>query len=239
LRGILFLTKLNYVSILLNPRNFTTEGKEMTPSVRHFIIVCGYGVHIEPWLKPYLFRVIKFFRELPDSDFPTLIFCGGETDPSIWTTEAEVMSNFFSQEVDCIPDSRDYRLWEEFTSVTTHGNISRAAELIGLPLCPPGDPIAGYSFKKTKITIFCETDQSEIIRLLSHNLLLQFVDTVDDIRIETESRKRINPLKRVWWSVYYKLATKFPRLGLFEREDRRRLNRLKKIQQKIGNESSW
>ncbi|MBX4190101.1 hypothetical protein KW791_02290 [Candidatus Parcubacteria bacterium] len=61
----------------------------------HFVVVCGYGCHLNTPLQHYLDRVVQFTSNKPRQ----VIFCGGATQklsaPGV--TEANLMLNYLSQ----------------------------------------------------------------------------------------------------------------------------------------------
>jgi hypothetical protein len=197
---------------------------------RRIVIVCGYGCHLDTKegptpLKPYLIRVARFFNQLPEGVFGVFIFCGGFTQNKTapGTTEAQVMQEFVMKLRATNRGPKVFQTYQESRAFTTFDNISMAVDSIRA-----SDKLAstrGQWFDTTKITIFCEATQSANVMMLSRHFLLPFVNSIDDITIETDSWERDDPFKQVWNLIYNKLAIKFPWLGLAELERRRRIRR--------------
>ncbi|MEX2090855.1 MAG: ElyC/SanA/YdcF family protein [Candidatus Paceibacterota bacterium] len=195
---------------------------------RHIIIVNGYGCHLDTPLKPYLDRVTLFFNDVPSLAYPILLFSGGPTQqksaPGV--TEAGLMVEYVTKHRDRRIRPSEYHT--EDTAFTTYYNIARSADLIRNVL-PIVDPVNGHLFRSTKITIFCEATRSANVMMLARHFLLPFVESIDDMTVETASWERADPFKQAGNLIYNKLAITYPWLGLAEREQRRRMQRAKEI----------
>ncbi|MEK7138551.1 MAG: hypothetical protein AAB799_00005, partial [Patescibacteria group bacterium] len=80
-----------------------------------------------------------------------------------------------------------------------------------------------------RITHFCEAHRAPNVNQCDRACLITLVEDLDDLRLETESWERADPFKQVANLVYNRFAIKYPRLGLAEREQRRRMLRAKEI----------
>ncbi len=165
---------------------------------RHVVVVCGYGCHIDTPLRPYLDRVARFvLQERPD----LVILCGGETQqqsaPNV--SEAGLMLQYLSKAVATKPypleniavTTAGTLLELEQYHYTTYENIQGASRHIRSMYLP------GTKFK---ITIFCEAQRALKVALYSRHFMMNLVDSVDDIKIETDSWERTNPAKEIFRS---------------------------------------
>lgn len=80
-----------------------------------------------------------------------------------------------------------------------------------------------------RVTIFCEATRSATVIMLARHFMSGLINSIDDITVETASWERADPFKQAINLVYYKLAIKYPWLGLAERERRKRLKRAEQI----------
>lgn len=194
---------------------------------RHILIINGYGCHLDTPLKPYLDRVVLFFNDIPWFVYPQLIFSGGPTQQKTapGVTEAGLMARYVSKH----PNRRIRfsKFFKEDMAFTSYDNISRSAELI-CNVLPKASPNR-YPFDHTSITIFCEATRSANIVMLARHFLLPFVNSIDDITVETASWERADPFKQAGNLIYNKLAITYPWFGLAKWERRRRMRRAKEL----------
>lgn len=189
---------------------------------RHIVVVCGYGCHLrDPEgrptpLKPYLYRV-SFFINRHDPELA--IFCGGHTQhksaPGV--SEAGLMSSYLDHNQMVLPDKRtEFR--SESNSYTTYENIRNAAAAT-----------RNWVFhhargEKLRVTIFCEATRAPHVIRFARHFMVDLVDSIDDITVETASWERdVNLFKLAWKYVLAEVAIRFPWLGLVEHEHRRRV----------------
>jgi hypothetical protein len=180
----------------------------------HVLVVMGYGCHLDTplgWI--YLPRVARFVRE-QDPDY--VIFCGGltqrKTAPGI--SEAWSMNLWVIRELG-IGKINSFLVNNSYNSLE---NIQEAAKMIRrLPLGP----------EKFRITIFCEATRAPGVIWLARRFMLGFVDSIDDITVETASWERADPFKQVWKMIYNWFAVRIPYLA--RRERRKRIKRAEQI----------
>ena len=110
----------------------------------------------------------------------------------------------------------------EENSYTTYSNAKLAAEI-----CRelPKSDAQGHPYINTHITMACEATRSANVIMLARHFMPKFVESIDDITVETASWERADPFKQAFNLIYNKLAIKFPWLGLAERERARRIRR--------------
>ncbi len=198
----------------------------MTGKKRHILNVFGYGCHIDSplgWI--YLPRVLRFINEVSEDEDLNVVFYGGPTQqasaPGI--TEAKLMHDWIWKH----PDRRRtfYSILED-GSYTTYYNAKYAGMM--LANLPEVDA-QGHRYSSTRVTITCEATRSANVIMLARYFMLKFVESIDDIAVETASWERADPFKQVGNLIYNKLAITFPWLGLAEREQRKRICRAKTI----------
>ncbi len=204
----------------------------------HFVVVCGYGCHLEysevnaagirtttpTPLGSYLDRVVEFtnYQRRKLSEVRSVILCGGPTQQQSapGKTEAGVMFEYLShQAVD-----QPYTL--EGNSYTTHDNIQNAADRIRRLLWPVkiGESVSGRS-EKCRITIFCEAQRDLAVEMAARHFMRDLVADVEgDIRTETYSWERAHPTKALWKANLMWLALRFPWLATLERRKKMRLS---------------
>ena len=208
----------------------------MADNKQHVLIVNGYGPHIQfedPKLdrflegyRRYLERVAYFIDEyLPDF----LVFSGGATQQKSapGQTEAKIMFNYVFPRMNKVSrekylQMRQVRLEER--AFTTFGNSYYAHGAIFTAI--------GTGVLKNEpclITHFCEAHRAPNVNQCDRAFLRTLIEDIDDLRLETESWERADPFKQVANLVYNRLAIKYPRLGLAEREQRRRMLRAKEV----------
>jgi len=185
------------------------------PEKAHILVVCGYGCHLDtPLGKVYLPRVVRFIRK----NIPTaVIFCGGftqkKTAPNV--SEAELMYKYVKDTINITISMRT-----ETNSYTTLENLRNAADSIRFYI--PGT----FGYKKEmigKITIFCEATRAANVIMLARHFMIDLVESIDDITVETASWERADPFKQVYNMIYNRLAIRFPYLA--HREHQKRLLR--------------
>lgn len=176
---------------------------------KHVVVVCGYGCHLDTPLKPYLDRIAQFIEK---SKPFLIIFCGGATQKKTahGVTEARLMARYVLSKLSFKPSFVEV----EETSYTTFKNINQASKIINRNLAWKDE---------SQITIFCEATRSANIIMLARHFMTEFVDSIDNIKVETDSWERADPFKQVWNLIYNKLALKLPYLA--EREQKRRIRR--------------
>lgn len=183
------------------------------------LVVCGYGCHLDTPLKLYLDRVVRFIKE-NKQPIQMVIFCGGFTQqksaPGV--SEAMLMREYIYSNLEEIRPPA-FWIYCEDRSYTSFQNIERAAEIIRTERL----------YNDCRIVIFCEATRSANIIMLARHFMLELVNNIDDITVETGSWERADPFKQVGNLIYNKLAITFPRLGLAERECRRRIRRAENI----------
>ena len=207
----------------------------MVYNTRHIVIVNGYGCHLtypngkDTPLKTYLDRVVRFIDNIQSDDFLQIFFTGGLTQQASapGVTEARLMAEYVERH----PNRRRLFLmpFKEETSFTTFYNISRIAQWLGILSNLNQGLETSRKFESTKITIFCEATRSANVMMLARHFLLPFVQSIDDITVETVSWERADPFNQVKNLIYNRLAIKYPWLGLAEREQRKRMLRAKEI----------
>jgi hypothetical protein len=175
---------------------------------KHFVVVCGYGCHIEgtPLPTAYFPKVIRFIRE---ENPHAVVFCGGETQkksaPGV--SEARMMAGYIAAE---LPDAEDtqigFLLEEE--SYTTYENIERAAHRIR------------FFQERCRLTIFCEATRSANVMMLARHFMIDLVTSIDDITLETGSWERADPFKQAGNLIYNWWAIRFPYLARREHDRR-------------------
>lgn len=185
------------------------------------MIVCGYGVVLDsPLGNLYLPEVVKFCQEnRPDE----IYLCGGPTQQVTAhrlynrpMSEAQVMKEWILDHAPSIPVVPIRVLGESFT---TKENISHASELAFRQMQQEAYmPHTGYRF-----TIFCETQRALKVILYSRHYLLWLVrGNPDLIRVRTVNWELADPVREVKTTFAAWLDLKYPRLGIGEREGRRR-----------------
>lgn len=183
------------------------------------LIVCGYGCHLDTPLKPYLDRVVRFIKE-NEQHIQMIIFCGGFTQqksaPGV--SEAMLMREYIYSNLEEIR-SPAFWIYYENHSYTSFKNIESAVEIIR----------TDRLYDNCRIVIFCEATRSANIIMLARHFILDMVNSIDDITVETGSWERADPFKQVGNLIYNKIAITFPWLGLAEREHRRRIRRAENI----------
>ena len=188
---------------------------------RHVVVVCGYGCHLDTPLRPYLDRVFRFIQ---DEHPNAVIFCGGftqkKTAPGV--SEAGLMRKYIK--ADQFSELM-FRVFEEYDSYTTYANIQNAAWRIGNWLICRGI----FGDEKIRITIFCEATRAANVIMLARHFMGSFVESIDDITVETASWERADPFRQVGNLIHNKLAITCPWLGLAEREHNRRVKRAEHI----------
>ncbi|HZZ99198.1 MAG TPA: hypothetical protein VFK07_00610 [Candidatus Paceibacterota bacterium] len=189
------------------------------------LIVNGYGCHLDtPLGRIYLPKVVKYIKENYEQ-IGAVIFSGGYTQKKTARdiSEALLMANYVKAK---LGDIRlpVYRMQE--VAYTSYDNTFYAAlgiedirNILGV------DPQA----KDIRIVHFCEAQRAPLVDMLDRHFLIRFVESIDDITIETASWERADPYRQVRNMIYNKLAIKYPWLGLAEREHRIRLERSKHI----------
>ena len=188
------------------------------PEKKHVVVVCGYGCHLDTPLKPYLDLVVEFItRNKPDQ----IIFCGGFTQrksaPNI--SEAGLMYNYVNENLRIYYYYLEDLSQIESDSYTTLENIRQAAGRICLWQIKNRMP----KEQKLKITIFCEAHRAPNVIMLARHFMMNLVESIDDITVETASWERADPFKQVKNLIYNHLALRFPYLA--RREHKRRLRR--------------
>jgi hypothetical protein len=195
----------------------------MSEEKRHVVVVCGYGCHLDTPLKPYLDKVGAFIN-LYNPEL--VIFCGGCTQkksaPGV--SEAGLMSGYLDHDQMVLPGKKT-EFVVEANSYTTYRNIRNAAWRIESWFMRHDV----LSDEKVRITIFCEATRAPLVIMLARHFMGDFVDSIDDITVETASWERADPFKQVRNLIYNKLAIKYPWLGLAERECKKRICRAEQI----------
>lgn len=203
---------------------------------QHVLIVNGYGCHtrfedqnVDRFLKGYrryLDRAARFINEyLPDF----LVFSGAETQQNSapGRSEAKVMWDYIFPRLNKVARERYLHMKQvrlEERAFTTFYNSHYAYGTIFMAI--------GTGVLKNEpclITHFCEVHRGPNVNQCDRASLITLVEDIDDLRLETESWERADPFKQVANLVYNRLAIKYPRFGLAEREQRRRMLRAKGI----------
>ena len=180
------------------------------------VVVNGYDCHLDsPLGWAYLPKVVKFILENRDS-IMFVICCGGFTQRK---TASGVSEAFLSGEYIRKELKRECpEIYLEYDSYTSYGNIEEASNGIS--------KIANfyrYNTKNFRIVIFCEATRSANVIMLARHFMLKFVESIDDITVETASWERADPFKQAFNLIYNKLAITFPWLRLAEREQAKRI----------------
>lgn len=206
----------------------------MVKEKRHVVVVCGYGCHLDTPLQPYLNRVWNFlfpknYNQPPWGEYQprAVILCGGYTQrkSAPGTSEAGLMKTYLVDMVSANHWPKFLQVFVEDESYTTYANIQNAAWWIGNWFIRRGI----FGDEKVRITIFCEATRAANVIMLARHFMGDFVDSIDDITVETASWERADPFKQASNLIYNKLATTYPWLGLAEREHRRRIRRSEQI----------
>lgn len=203
---------------------------------QHVLIVNGYGCHtqfedpkIDRFLKGYrryLKRVARFIDEyLPDY----LVFSGAETQQSSapGRSEAKVMWDYVFPRLNKVAREKYLHMKQvglEKRAFTTFYNSYYA---YGALFTAIGTGVLRN--EPCLITHFCEALRGPNVNQCDRAFLITLVEDIDDLQLETESWERADPFKQVANLVYNRLAIKYPRLGLAEREQHRRMLRAKGI----------
>ena len=178
------------------------------------LIVNGYGCHLNtPLGHIYLPKVVRFIDENFEQ-IMKVIFTGGftqhETAPGI--SEARLMADYIRTHSKCAPD-----IIVECDSYTTHENIYNSEACIWevhlYEFLQNGKP-----WPDVRIVVFCEALRTASVIMLSRRFLLQYVDSIDDIMVETASWERLDPM-RFWWKMFLDwLDLKYRWLGIANRK---------------------
>ncbi|OGN06717.1 MAG: hypothetical protein A2669_00065 [Candidatus Yanofskybacteria bacterium RIFCSPHIGHO2_01_FULL_48_25b] len=179
------------------------------------VVVCGYGCHLNTQLRSYLDRVAEFInRHNPQ----LVILCGGETQKKTapGRTEASVMAEYL---VDVHQKTPRFQVSPD--SFTTFENIRDAVDVIRRQVWRVGR-CGGFM---VRVTIFCEAQRAPLVVMLARHFMGGLVESIDDITVGTGSWERQDPFKQVWNMIASKLAIKFPRLGIAERQRSSRIRR--------------
>ncbi|MBI2063090.1 MAG: YdcF family protein [Candidatus Yanofskybacteria bacterium] len=179
---------------------------------KHVVVICGYGCHLDTPLRSYLDRIVRFIQKNKPY---AIVFCGGytqkKTSPNV--SEADLMHDYVKSKIGLEV------VMLETNSYTTFKNIQKASEHMDF-----------HGFPDTiRITIFCEATRAANVIMLARYFLMSFVDSIDDITVETANWERADTFKQARNLIYNKLALKFPFLGLAEREHRYRIHRSNSI----------
>lgn len=195
-------------------------------NLRHIVIVCGYGCHLDTPLRPYLDRVVNFINSIENSRL-LVIFCGGPTQQKTapGVTEAALMADYVYPRTNTHGNSI-LEIEKLADSYTTFYNVRQTFFFLKY-LFKSKSGFASNQTLPIRITIFCEATRSANVMLLARHFLLPFVKTIDDITLETGSWEGADPFKQAGNLVYNRLAIKYPWLGLAEREQRRRMEHAK------------
>jgi len=142
-----------------------------------------------------------------ENDTHLVVLCGGETQKKSFPgkTEAGVMFDSLSLFLK-VP----YLL--EGDSYTTYENIKFSAKRIRQWLVQDGNG------KKCRITIFCEAQRALKVVLLARHFMLDLVENVDGLRIETDSWERADPARELKTTIMTWLGIKFPSIARQERD---------------------
>ncbi|OGN01332.1 MAG: hypothetical protein A3I26_01185 [Candidatus Yanofskybacteria bacterium RIFCSPLOWO2_02_FULL_43_10] len=195
----------------------------MGERVLHFLLINGYGCHLDtPLGRVYLPRMLKFIKEnVPDY----IILLGGFTQrksaPGV--SEAKLMLTWFFDQMST-PDQKRFLIEEN--SYTTLENSRNGAILIPRIL---GLTMSDDHLPEIKITHGCEATRAANIIMLDRYFMGGLVKSIDDITVETASWERADPFRQVKTLIHDKLAITYPWLGLAERERRKRIRRSAEI----------
>lgn len=153
----------------------------------HFVVVNGYGCHVNAEVQEYLDEVVRFINEHEPS---YLILCGGQTQrktaPGI--TEAAVMAIYIRQRLSHVP-----MFILEDDSLTTLENVQNATRRILNCI-----PRYGNYWPSVEMTVFCEAQRALKTLILYWFLLPQMHQYYDcRIRVKTSSWELGNPLKEL------------------------------------------
>lgn len=168
--------------------------------------MCGYGCHIEntPLGFVYLPKIVSFIREWSPR---YIILCGGYTQQKSAPGISEA-SLLFMWLMKIFQGTHAFFLDDD--SYTTHENIMNAAL-----------HVKRFKFVDgIKIVIFCEAQRAPNVLMLARHYLGEFVESIDDITIETASWERADPFKQAFNLIYNRLAFRFPYLIVRERNKR-------------------
>lgn len=204
------------------------------------LVVNGYGCHLDTplgWV--YLPKVLRFIEEHYTEIF-LVVFCGGETQkktaPGI--SEAQLMYNWIITRLQRDRKCSEEEILEqiqfaiEHESYTSFENSRLAAKDYINPAMLFHEAVPSDVY----IVHFCEALRAPTVIMLDRHFMLQFVESIDDIMVETASWERTDPFKMTIWNGKFPggffanwLALKFPWLGLAEWEGRRRRRRSEQI----------
>lgn len=184
------------------------------------LVVNGYGCHLDtPLGRIYLPRVAKLIREHHQLIL-AIILCGGFTQrksaPGI--SEAALMKTYLK---DYVPYQILPLIITEEDSYTSYDNSEKAALKIFNVLWKL-HPGLGDITPNLRIVNFCEATRSANVIMLDRHFMLKFVESIDDITVETASWERADPFKQAGNLIYNKLALHFPYFACREREKRLR-----------------
>jgi hypothetical protein len=118
------------------------------------------------------------------------------------------------------------RLRLESDSYTTYENIQKASEIFARRDKDDREneqKLANHAIFRVqpyRIVIFCEATRSANVMMLARHFMLPFVESIDDITVETASWERADPFLQVGNLIYNKLALRFPFLARWERRRR-------------------
>ncbi len=206
------------------------------------LIVNGYGCHIDtPLGWEYLPKVARFIKENM-GNILGIIFCGGYTQrlSAPMMSEAKLMHSnlrnvgllgwayriassrhgwvsWYMPDLRIIPS--DILLPDiiiESGSYTSFENSKMAAKIIP-DLLAYDSPEEYFRKEDIRIVHFCEATRAANVIMLDRHFMIEFVESIDDITVETGSWERANPIKQAGNLIHNWLAIKFPWLKLAER----------------------